>query len=32
MTAAVFEVDAREHDDVMMLVQSLLFSLDPGLE
>jgi len=32
MTAAVFEVDAREHDDVMMLVQALLFSLDPGLE
>ncbi len=29
---AIFEVDAREHDDVMMLVQSLLFTLDPGLQ
>ena len=27
----VFEVDARQHDDVMMLVQALLYSLDPGL-
>lgn len=31
-TAAVFKVDAREHDDVSMLVQSLLFTIDPGLE
>ena len=31
-TAAVFKVDAREHHDVSMLVQSLLFTLDPGLE
>lgn len=27
----VFEVDARQHDDVMALVQALLYSLDPGL-
>lgn len=27
----VFEIDAREHDDVMVLVQALLYSLDPGL-
>ncbi|VAW77549.1 putative ATP/GTP-binding protein [hydrothermal vent metagenome] len=27
----VFEVDARQHDDVIMLVQALLYSLDPGL-
>lgn len=32
ISAPVFEIDAREHDDVMMLVQSLLYSLDPGLE
>lgn len=32
INAPVFEIDAREHDDVMMLVQSLLYSLDPGLE
>lgn len=32
ISAAIFEVDAREHDDVMMLVQALLFSLDPGLD
>lgn len=29
--AAVFEVDARQKDDVIMLVQALLYSLDPGL-
>lgn len=28
----VFSVDAREKNDVSLLVQSLLFSLDPGLE
>lgn len=26
----VFEVDARKHDDIMMLIQALLYSLDPG--
>jgi len=31
MNVPVFEVDARQHDDVMMLVQALLYSLDPGL-
>ncbi len=31
LNAPVFEVDARQHDDVMMLVQALLYSLDPGL-
>lgn len=30
--AAVFEVDARQPDDVSLLVQSLLFTIDPGLE
>lgn len=29
---AVFEVDARDYKDVSMLVQSLLFTIDPGLE
>ncbi len=29
---AVFSVDARVKNDVSLLVQSLLFSLDPGLE
>lgn len=28
---AVFEVDAREHKDVSLLVQSLIYSLAPGL-
>ena len=27
----VFAVDAREHNDVSLLVQALLYSLDPGL-
>jgi signal recognition particle receptor subunit beta len=27
----VFSVDAREHNDVSLLVQSLLYSLEPGL-
>ena len=29
---AIFAVDAREKDDVSLLVQALLFTLDPGLE
>jgi signal recognition particle receptor subunit beta len=29
--APVFEVDARKKDDVIMLIQALLYSLDPGL-
>jgi len=29
---AVFSVDAREKHDVSLLVQALLFSIDPGLE
>jgi signal recognition particle receptor subunit beta len=29
--APVFEVDARSKTDVSLLVQALLFSLDPGL-
>ena len=28
----IFEVDAREQADVSLLVEALLFSLDPGLE
>lgn len=28
----IFTVDAREKEDVSLLVQSLLYSLDPGLE
>jgi len=31
LNVPVFEVDARQHDDVMLLVQALLYSLDPGL-
>ncbi len=31
LNVPVFEVDARQHDDVIMLVQALLYSLDPGL-
>jgi signal recognition particle receptor subunit beta len=30
--APVFEVDARSKSDVSLLVQALLFSLDPGLQ
>lgn len=30
LQAPVFEVDARSHKDVTMMIQSLLFSLDPG--
>ena len=29
--APIFEVDARRRDDVALLVQALLYSLDPGL-
>jgi hypothetical protein len=29
---AVFSVDARVRNDVSLLVQALLYSLDPGLE
>lgn len=31
LDAPVFEVDARSHKDVTMMIQSLLFSLDPGV-
>ena len=32
LNPAIFEVDARESKDVSLLVQGLLYSLDPGLE
>ena len=32
INAPVFEVDAREENDVKNLVMALLFSIDPGLE
>jgi signal recognition particle receptor subunit beta len=32
LNPAIFEVDARNRDDVMMLVQALLFSIDHGLD
>jgi signal recognition particle receptor subunit beta len=32
MKPAVFAVDAREQKDISLLVQALLFTLDPGLE
>jgi len=32
LNPAIFEVDARESADVSLLIQSLLYSLDPGLE
>ena len=28
----VFEVDARQEEDVKQLVSAMLFSIDPGLE
>ena len=28
----IFQVDAREYSDVSMLVQALLFSIDPGVD
>ena len=31
MLAPVFEVDGRKPEDVITLVQSLLYTLDPGL-
>ncbi len=31
LNAPLFEVDARKRDDVSMLIQSLLLSLDPGV-
>ena len=31
LQAPIFEVDARSHKDVTMLIQALLFSLDPGV-
>ncbi len=31
MRPPVFAVDAREHNDVSLLVQALLYTLDPGL-
>jgi hypothetical protein len=31
ITAPVFEVDGRKPEDVITLVQSLLYTLDPGL-
>jgi signal recognition particle receptor subunit beta len=32
MKIPVFSVDAREKKDVSILVQALMFSLDPGIE
>ena len=32
INAPVFEIDAREENDVKNLVMALLFSIDPGLE
>jgi len=32
LTGAVYEADPREHDDVVMLIQTLLFSLDQSIE
>ena len=32
LNVPVFEVDARDKKDVSLLVQSLLFSLDPGIQ
>jgi signal recognition particle receptor subunit beta len=31
LKAPIFEVDARQHRDVSILVQALLYSLDPGI-
>lgn len=31
LNVPLFEIDARQHDDVIMLLQALLYSLDPGL-
>ena len=32
MNVPVFEVDARNEDDVKQLVTAMLYSIDPGLE
>jgi signal recognition particle receptor subunit beta len=32
ITPPIFAVDAREKNDVSLLIQALLYSLDPGLE
>ena len=32
VSAAIFEVDARSKQDVQLLMQALLLSLDPGVE
>lgn len=32
MKAPVFDVDGRRPEDVITLVQSLLYTLDPGLK
>jgi hypothetical protein len=32
MQAPIFEVDGRKPEDVVTLVQSLLYTLDPGLQ
>ena len=32
INAPIFQVDAREYSDVSMLVQALLFSIDPGVD
>jgi signal recognition particle receptor subunit beta len=32
LNVPIFSVDGREKNDVSLLVQSLLYSLDPGLE
>ena len=31
MSLPVFEVDPRDQHDVIMMIQALLFSLDPGI-
>jgi len=32
MNVPVFEIDARNEDDVKQLVTAMLYSIDPGLE
>jgi len=32
ISVPIFQVDAREYSDVSMLVQALLFSIDPGVD
>ena len=31
MNVAIFEVDARKREDILMLLKALLYSIDPGL-